>query len=120
MRTTVIMLVCVLAAPLALAKTKSNHTNRAPAAVQRVTVTGTPVTEQATVADRAFHAPVGTLVVLTDGQNPAEYYVLKGPGHVFDEQGQVVDAPVPPGTQMRVVYGIQDGRRVVDYLVEED
>jgi hypothetical protein len=122
MRSMVIAFVCVMLAPLAFAKTRSNHhIKRDPATVQRVTVTGTPLTEQATVADFVDHAPIGTLVVCTDGQNPAEYDVLKGPGHVLNERGQVVDeATVPPGAHMRVVYGNQNGRRVVNYLVEED
>ena len=103
MKNIVIALVCALVTSPAFAQPKSNQENKEGTAVG-VTVEGAFVMSVEGVT--AVRQPSkGTLVVRTHGTPLTGYYVLEGPGHLFDKSGREVShKAVHPGQSMRVVY----------------
>lgn len=105
MKNTVIALVCALVATPAFAQPKSNQVDKERTEVG-VTVTGAFVITKSVQGVTAERQPSSdTLVVRTHGTPLTGYYVLEGPGHLFDKSGQEVShKAVRPGQSMRVVY----------------
>ena len=113
-RNTIVILACsALIAPLAFAQTRSTQ---ATTATERITVTGTIITTTEEGA-AANYQPVKTLVVREDRSNTPGTYVLNGPGHVVNKNGEVVQTAIKPGTHVRVYYANVGDLRVVDHVV---
>jgi hypothetical protein len=67
----------------------------------------------------ASYQPAKTLVVREDRSNTPGSYVLKGPGHVVNKNGEVIKTAIKPGTHVRVYYVNMGDARVVDHVVVE-
>jgi hypothetical protein len=91
-------LACLLLAPLAFAQ--PNPTNKKQATAEPITVTG-------------------TVIKMTTEEGAAANYVLKGPGHVVNKNGEVIQTAIKPGTRVRVYYVNMGDSRVVDHVVVE-
>ena len=105
MKKLVIALVCALVASPGFAQPKSNQKDKEETAVG-VTVTGAfVIIKSAQGVTDARQPSNDTLVVRTHGTPLTGYYVLEGPGHLFDKSGREVShKAVRPGQSMRVVY----------------
>ena len=117
MKTIVIALVCAVVASPAFARAKSNQKDKEETAVG-VTVTGEFVMSvEGVTAERQPSSD--TLVVRTHGTPLTGYYVLEGPGYLFDKSGREVShKAVHPGQPMRVVYTTDArGRIRVDRVI---
>jgi len=112
---TVIILACgALIAPVAFAKTHSTHKRQTTTAIEQpITVTGAIITapEEGLAAS---YQPFKTLVVSKD--TPGSY-VLNGPGHVVNNNGEVIRTGIKPGAHLRVYYAHMGDLRVVDHVV---
>ena len=115
MKRTIVTLVVMLIAPLAFAQTSSTHKRQA-TTTESITVTGTiiPTPEEGAAAG---YQPAKTFVVREDKSNYPGRYVLNGPGHVVDKNGQVVQTAIKPGAHVRVYYVNTGDSRVVDHVV---
>jgi uncharacterized cupin superfamily protein len=114
MKKTIVILACLLVAPLAFAQTGSKHKRQTTTEIEQpVTVTGAIITmtEEGAAAN---YQPFKTLVVSKD--TPGRY-VLEGPGHVENEKGEVVRTAIKPGTRVRVYYANTGGLPVLDHVV---
>jgi hypothetical protein len=65
----------------------------------------------------ANYQPVKTLVVREDRSNTPGSYVLKGPGHVVNKNGEVIQTAIKPGARVRIYYVNTGDLRVVDHVV---
>lgn len=109
---------CALIAPLALAKDKNQkRTASAAAAEQGVTVTGTVVNTTVEEGAAASYQPPKTLIVRNDRSSDTSRYVLEGPGHVFNKNGEIIRTAIKPGTHVRVYYASANGVRTIDHVV---
>ena len=106
---------CALIAPLALAQ----HQKQTTTTTESVTVTGTVIKMTTEEGAAASYQPAKTLVVREDGSNNPGSYVLKGPGHVVNKAGEVIQTAIKPGTRVRVYYTNMGDSRVVDHIVVE-
>jgi hypothetical protein len=114
MKKTIVTLVCLLVAPLAFAQPGSTHKRQTTTAIQQpITVTGTFITttEEGSAAN---YQPFKTLVVRKD--TPGSY-VLNGPGHVVNNNGELIRTAINPGAHVRVYYVNTGGLRMVDHVV---
>lgn len=121
MKNIVIALVCAAVTSPAFAAPKSNKQDKQRTAVG-VTVTGAFVTTKSVEGVTAVRQPnKETLVVRTPGTPLTGYYVLEGPGHLFDKSGREVShRAVHPGQSMRVVYTKDaSGNVTVDRVIVE-
>jgi hypothetical protein len=111
MKKTIVILGCLLVAPLAFGHPKSTHKRQTTA--EPVTVTGTFIitTEQGSAA---LYQPSRTLVVKKD--TPGRY-VLDGPGHVVNKNGEAIQTAITPGARVRIYYANQGNLRAVDHVV---
>lgn len=119
MKNIVIALVCAAVASPAFGQPKSNQENKEETAVG-VTVTGAFVKSVEGVT--AVRQPGSdTLVVRTPGTPLTGYYVLEGPGHLFNKSGREIShKAVHPGQSMRVVYTKDaSGKVTVDRVIVE-
>src|SRR6058998_826929 len=115
MRKTVVTLACcALIAPVAFAQTRKKQTITTE---QPITVTGTVVKTTSEEGAAANYQPFKTLVVREDHSNRPGSYVLNGPGHVVNKNGQVVQTAIKPGTHVRVYYVSTGDSRLVDHVV---
>ena len=114
MKTNIITLVGLLITSMAFAETESKRENGTTTATEQpITITGTTViTSEGGSA--AFYQPAKTLVVQKD--TPGRY-VLNGPGHVLNRNGEVVRTAIRPGTRVRVYYASTDGVRTIHHVV---
>ena len=105
MKNIAIALLCAAIASPAFAQPKSNQENKEETSVG-VTVTGAFVIIKSAEGVTAVRQPGSdTLVVRTPGTPLTGYYVLEGPGHLFDKSGREIShKDVRPGQSMRVVY----------------
>ena len=119
-RNTIVILACgALIAPLAFAQTRSTHERQTTTATEQpITVTGTIITTTEEGA-AANYQPVKTLVVREDRSNTPGSYVLNGPGHVVNKNGEVIKTAIKPGTRVRVYYINMGDSRVIDRVVLE-
>ena len=109
-----ILICCALLAPLAFeqpnAKGKKQETT------EPITVTGTILmtTEDGSAAS---YQPVRSLVVREDRSNTPGSYVLSGPGHVLNRNGQAIRTAIKPGAHVRIYYAQAGDLRMVDYVI---
>ena len=123
MKKMVVTLACVLIVPLAFAQTSSTgkgQKGQGATTAETVTVTGTIVKMTTEEGAAASYQPTKTLVVREDSSNAPGTYVLKGPGHVVDKAGKVIQTAIKPGARVRVYYVNEGDSRMVDHVVVLD
>jgi hypothetical protein len=123
MKKMVVTLACVLIVPLAFAQTSSTgkgQKGQGATTAETVTVTGTIVKMTTEEGAAASYQPTKTLVVREDSSNTPGTYVLKGPGHVVDKAGKVIQTAIKPGARVRVYYINEGDSRMVDHVVVLD
>jgi len=111
MKKTIVILVCLLVAPLAFGQTNSTHKKQTTA--EPITVTGAFITTTEH-GSAAIYQPPKTLVVNKDTPGT---YVLDGPGHVMNKKGEVVRTAIKPGARVQIYYANQRSLRAVDHVV---
>ena len=116
-KTIVALACCVVLAPLAFAQTGSKGTKQGTATTEPITVTGTIIKMTTEEGSAANYQPFKTLVVREDRSNTPGSYVLKGPGHVVNKNGEVIRTAIKPGTHVRVYYANMGDLRMVDRVV---
>jgi len=116
-KTIVTLACCALLAPLTFAQTGSKGTKQGTAATEPITVTGTIIKMTTEEGSAANYQPVKTLVVLQDRSNTPGSYVLNGPGHVVNKNGEVIRTAIKPGSRVRVYYANMGDLRMVDRVV---
>src|SRR6187399_3600672 len=99
-----ILVCCALLAPLAFAQPESKGKKQAATTAEEITVTGTMLKMTSEEGSAANYQPVKTLVVREDRSNTPGSYVLNGPGHVVNKQGQVIRTAIKPGAHVRIYY----------------
>ena len=109
-----ILICCALLAPLAFAQ--PNAKGKKQVTTEPITVTGTILmtTEDGSAAS---YQPVRTLVVREDRSNTPGSYVLSGPGHVLNKNGQAIRTAIKPGAHVRIYYAQAGDLRMVDHVV---
>ena len=112
-----ILICCALLAPLALAQPESKGKGQGASTTEAVTVTGTIIKMTSEEGSAANYQPVRTLVVREDRSNTAGSYVLNGPGHVVDKNGEVIRTAIKPGAHVRIYYAQTGDLRTVDHVV---
>jgi hypothetical protein len=112
-KTIVTLACCVVLAPLAFAQPHSKRARDTTTIEQPITVTGAIIAapEEGLAAS---YQPFKTLVVSKD--TPGSY-VLDGPGHVVNNNGEVIRTAIKPGAHVRVYYVDTGGLRMVDHVV---
>jgi hypothetical protein len=115
LKNTLVILACgALFAPVAFSQPRS--TNEV-TTTEGITVTGAVIKMTTEEGSAARYQPVKTLVVLQDRSNTPGSYVLNGPGHVVNKNGEVVRTSIKPGTHVRVYYANTGDQRLVDRIV---
>jgi hypothetical protein len=111
MKKPIVVLACLLLAPLAFGQSSSKDKKQT--ITEPITVTGTFIitTEQGLAA---IYQPSKTLVVMKD--TPGRY-VLDGPGHVVNKNGQVIQTPIRPGARVLIYYANKGNVREIDHVV---
>ncbi len=109
-----ILICCALLAPLAFAQPDAKGKKQE--TTEPITVTGTIImtTEDGSAAS---YQPVKTLVVREDRSNSPGSYVLSGPGHVMNKNGEVIRTAIKPGAHVRIYYAQAGDLRMVDHVV---
>ena|SRR5690242_15379479 len=110
-----ILICCALIAPLAFAQPESKGKQQEK--TEAVTVTGTIIKMTTEDGSAANYQPVRTLVVREDRFNTPGSYVLSGPGHVLNKNGQVIRTAIKPGAHVRIYYAQAGDLRMVDHVV---
>jgi hypothetical protein len=116
---TIVILACgALIAPVAFSQTRSTDKKQTTAAAEQpITVTGTIIKMTTGEGSAANYQPFKTLVVREDSSNTPGSYILNGPGHVVNKNGEVIQTAIKPGTHVRVYYVNTGDSRVVDHVV---
>jgi hypothetical protein len=115
---TILILACgAIIAPVAFAQTRSTRDGQATTTTEAITVTGAVIRMTTEEGSAANYQPVKTLVVLQDRSNTPGSYVLNGPGHVVNKNGEVIRTAIKPGTRVRVYYANMGDLRMVDRVV---
>jgi len=118
MKKPVAILICsALVAPLAFAQPSAKGTNQESSAAETITVTGTIIKMTTEEGSAAKYQPVKTLVVLQDRANIPGTYVLNGPGHVLNKNGEVIRTAIKPGAHVRVYYANMGDSRMIERVV---
>ena len=114
-----VILACgVLIAPVAFSQPHPTQNKQtAIDTEQGVTVTGTIIKMTTGEGSAATYQPLKTLVVREDDSNAAGSYVLNGPGHVVNKNGEVIQTAIKPGRHVRVYYINTGDSRIVDHVV---
>ena len=112
-----ILVCCTLLAPLAFAQPESKGKKQGISTTEEVTVTGAVIKMTSEEGSAANYQPVRTLVVREDRSNTAGSYVLNGPGHVVDKNGEVIRTAIKPGAHVRIYYAQTGDLRTVDHVV---
>lgn len=120
MKKTIVILACVLTAPLAFAQPSSNNKKEGTTTSEAITVTGTIIKMSSEDGAAASYQPVKTLAIREDSSNNSGRYVLNGPGHVVDRSGSIVQTAIKPGTRVRVYYANMGDLRMIDHVVVLD
>ena len=118
MKSTIVMLACLLLAPLAFAQPSS--TNKKQTTTEPVTVTGAVIKMTTEEGAAASYQPIRTLVIREDNSKNAARYVVNGRGHVLNKAGQVVQTAIKPGARVRVYYANTSDVRTIDHVVVVD
>jgi hypothetical protein len=108
---------CALLAPLAFAQAGSKGKKQGTSSTEGVTVTGTVLKMTTEEGSAANYQPVKTLVVREDRSNTPGSYVLNGPGHVMNKNGEVIRTAIKPGAHVRIYYANAGDLRIVDHVV---
>jgi hypothetical protein len=116
---TIVILACgALIAPVAFSQTRSTDKKQTSTATEQpITVTGTIIKMTTEEGAAANYQPFKTLVVREDRSNTPGSYVLKGPGHVVNKKGEVIQTAIKPGARVRIYYVNTGDQRVVDNVV---
>jgi hypothetical protein len=116
---TIIILACgALITPVAFSQTRSTEKKQTTAvAEQPITVTGTIIKMTTGEGSAANYQPFKTLVVREDSSNTPGSYILNGPGHVVNKNGEVIQTAIKPGTHVRIYYVNTGDSRMVDHVV---
>jgi hypothetical protein len=111
MKKIIITLACSLVVQLAFGQ--PNSTDKRHTTAEPVTVTETiiPTIEQGLAA---VYQPSKTLIVNKD--TPGRY-VLDGPGHIVNKNGQVIRTAIKPGARVQIFYANQGNLRTIDHVV---
>ena len=112
-----ILACCALLAPLAFAQPESKGKGQGPTTAEEITVTGTIIKMTTEDGSAANYQPVKTLVVREDRSNTPGSYVLSGPGHVLNKNGEVIRTAIKPGAHVRIYYAQPGDLRMVDHVV---
>jgi hypothetical protein len=118
MKKVIVMLGCLLLAPLAFAQPSS--TNKKQTTTEPVTVTGAVIKMTAEEGAAASYQPIKTLVIREDNSKSAARYVVNGRGHVLNKAGQAVQTAIKPGARVRVYYANTSDLRMIDHVVVVD
>ena len=118
MKKAITILVCsALLAPLAFAQPESKGKGQRATTAEEVTVTGAVIKMTSEEGSAASYQPIKTLVVLEDRSNTPGTYVLNGPGHVLNKNGEVIQTAIKPGTKVHIYYANVGDSRTVDRVV---
>ena len=112
-----ILVCCALFAPLAFAQPESKGKKQGTNSTEAVTVTGTIIKMTSEDGSATNYQPLKTLVVLEDRSNSPGTYVLNGPGHVVDKNGEVIRTAIKPGAHVHIYYAHNGDLRTVDHVV---
>jgi len=112
-----ILACCALIAPLAIAQPGAKETKQGSSTTEEITVTGAVIKMTTGEGSAAIYQPIRTLVVLEDRSNTPGTYVLNGPGHVVDKNGEVIRTAIKPGAHVRIYYAQAGDSRIVDHVV---
>jgi hypothetical protein len=112
-----ILICCALLTPLAFAQPDSQRAKQGASTTEGVTVTGTIIKMTTEEGSAANYQPVKTLVVREDRSNIPGSYVLSGPGHVVNKNGEAIRAAIKPGSHVRIYYAQAGDLRMVDHVV---
>ena len=115
MKNTIVMLACLLLAPLAFAQPGS--TNKKQTTTEPVTVTGAIIKMTTEEGAAASYQPIRTLVIREDNSNSAARYVVNGRGRVLNKAGQVVQTAIKPGARVLVYYANTSDLRTIDHVI---
>ena len=118
MKKVIVMLGCLLLAPLAFAQPSSS--NKKQTTTEPVTVTGAVIKMTSEEGAAASYQPIRTLVIREDNSTSAGRYVLNGHGHVLNKAGQAVQTAIKPGARVRVYYANTGDLRLIDHVVVVD
>ena len=110
-----ILICCALLTPLAFAQ--PNSKGKQQETTEPVTVTGTIIKMTIEDGSATNYQPVKTLVVREDRSNTPGSYVLSGPGHVLNKNGEVIRTAIKPGAHVRIYYAQAGDLRMVDHVV---
>ena len=108
---------CALLVPLAFAQTGSKGKKQGTSSTEGVTVTGTILKMTTEEGSAANFQPVKTLVVREDRSNTPGSYVLNGPGHIMNKNGELIRTAIKPGAHVRIYYANTGDLRIVDHVV---
>ena len=118
MKKPITILICgALFAPLAFAQPESKGKGQKAATTEEITVTGKIIKMTSEEGSAANYQPVKTLVVREDSSNSPGNYVLNGPGHVFDKNGEAIRTEIKPGAHVRIYFSDLGNVRMVDRVV---
>jgi len=112
-----ILVCCSLLTPLAFAQPEAKGKGQGAGTTEAVTVTGAIIQMRSEDGSAAVYQPAKTLVVREDRSNIAGSYVLNGPGHVLDKNGEVIRTAIKPGAHVRIYYAQNGDLRTVDHVV---
>ena len=115
MKKTIVALACLVLGPLVFAQ--PNPTDKKQATTEPITVTGTVLKMTTEEGAAANYQPFKTLVIRQDRSNTPGSYVLKGPGHVVNKNGEVIQTAIKPGTHVRIYYADMGDFRMIDHVV---
>ena len=117
MKKTIVTVACTLVALLTFAQPGSKGTKTA---TETITVTGTVIPSAIEDGAAANYQPAKTLVVRENNSNSPGRYVLNGPGHVVNKQGEIIQTGIKPGSRVRVYYANKGDLRMIDHVVVLD
>ncbi len=118
MKNTIVMLACLLLAPLAFAQPGS--TNKKQTTTEPITVTGAVIKMTTEEGAAANYQPVRTLVIREDNSKSTARYVVNGRGRVLNKAGQAVQTAIKPGARVLVYYANISDLRTIDHVVVVD
>jgi hypothetical protein len=120
MKKLIVILGCVVIAPLAFAQPSSTDKKQGTTTTEPVQVTGTIIKTTTGDGAAASYQPAKTLVVREDRSNNSGRYVLNGRGHVVNKAGDVIQTAIKPGARVRVYYADMGDLRMIDRVVVLD